>query len=223
MNGLNDSFVESVIKKAIAGKLSTGQAAARLGVSKQYVNKLKKSYAAKGAAAFTHGNKGKSPSWKTDPGIEKTIADLYEGKYSGFNFRHFMEKLREDEGIPIVYRPLHRILAAAGLRSPKGHKAKKGDAKHPPRPRRGAFGELLQIDASIHNWFGDSLPKATLHGAIDDATGTVMGLFFDGEETLHGYYEMMWQILTKYGIPAALYGDNRTVFEFRKPSFRASS
>lgn len=82
---------------------------------------------------------------------------------------------------------------------------------------------MLQIDASIHNWFGDSPPKATLHGAIDDATGTVVGLFFDGEETLHGYYEMMWQILTIYGIPAALYGDNRTVFEFRKPSFRASS
>lgn len=65
------------------------------------------------------------------------------------------------------------------------------------------MGELLQIDASIHNWFGDSLPKATLHGAIDDATGTVMGLFFDGEETLKGYYEMMWQILNEYGIPEA--------------------
>jgi hypothetical protein len=45
-----------------------------------------------------------------------------------------------------------------------------------------------------------------------------MGLFFDREETLKGYYEMMWQILNKYGIPEAFYGDNRTIFEFRRLS-----
>ena len=45
MNGLNDAYVESVIKKAISGKLTTGQAAAKLGVTKQYVNKLKRAYA----------------------------------------------------------------------------------------------------------------------------------------------------------------------------------
>ena len=56
MNGLNDSYVESIIRKASSGKLTTGQAAAKLGVSKQYVNRLKKSYATKGAAAFRNGN-----------------------------------------------------------------------------------------------------------------------------------------------------------------------
>lgn len=86
-----------------------------------------------------------------------------------------------------------------------------------------AFRELLQIDASIHNWFGPDLPKATLHGAIDDATGTVMGLWFEKEETLKGYYEMMWQVLNKYGIPEAFYGDNRTIFEFRKLSERSQT
>ena len=60
--------------------------------------------------------------------------------------------------------------------------------------------------------------QAALHGAIDDATGTVMGLFFDKEEALKGYYEMMRQILNKYGIPEAFYGDKWTIFEFRKPS-----
>lgn len=47
-----------------------------------------------------------------------------------------------------------------------------------------------------------------------------MGLRFEKEETLKGYYEMMWQILNKYGIPEAFYGDNRTIFEFRKLSER---
>lgn len=220
MKGLNDAYVESVIRKAISGKLTTGQAAAKLGVSKQYVNKLKRSYSAKGVSCFSHGNKGKTKPWKTDLRTEGTILTLYEGKYAGFNFRHFLEKLNEEEGVAITYKPLYRILTAAGLKSPKRHKSRKEKAKHPSRPRRKCFGELLQIDASIHGWFGDSLPKATLHGAIDDATGTVMGLWFEKEETLKGYYEMMWQILGKYGIPEAFYGDNRTIFEFRRLSER---
>ena len=51
MNGLNESYVESIIRKASLGKLTTGQAAAKLGISKQYVNRLKRAYAEKGAAA----------------------------------------------------------------------------------------------------------------------------------------------------------------------------
>ena len=58
MNGLNDSYVESIIRKASSGKLTTGQAAAKLGITKQYVNKLKKSYAAKGATAYRPGRTG---------------------------------------------------------------------------------------------------------------------------------------------------------------------
>ena len=220
MKGLNDAYVESVIRKSKDGKLTTGQAAAKLGITKQYVNRLKKAYAEKGASAFGHGNKGKARPWRTGAETEGRIAGLYKAKYEGFNFRHFLEKLNEEEGISITYKPLHRILTAAGFKSPKRHKSRKEKAGHPSRPRRKGFGELLQIDASIHNWFGDGLPKATLHGAIDDATGTVMGLFFDREETLKGYYEMAWQILSKYGIPEAFYGDNRTIFEYRKLSER---
>ena len=109
MNGLNDSYVESISRKASSGKLTAGQAAAKLGVSKQYVNRLKRSYAAKGVAAFRHGNLGKARPWKTDAETEGRIVELYRGKYAGFNFSHFLEKLKEDEGIAIAYSSLHRI------------------------------------------------------------------------------------------------------------------
>ena len=218
MNGLNDVYVESIIKKAIAGAITTVEASAKLGVTRQYVNKLKVSYKKEGRKAFSHGNKGKDRAWKTDPATEARIVSLYRGKYDGFNFSHFVEKLNEDEGIKCTYRTVYRILTEAGIKSPKKHRAAKERAKHPSRPRRQGFGELLQIDASIHNWFGAALPKAALHGAIDDATGTVMGLWFDKGETLRGYYEMMWQILGKYGIPEALYGDRKSIFHFKKLS-----
>ena len=39
--GQNDSYVRSVVKKALSGKFTTDQAAARLGTSKQCLNHLK--------------------------------------------------------------------------------------------------------------------------------------------------------------------------------------
>ena len=66
----------------------------------------------------------------------------------------------------------------------------------------------------IHLWFGKA--KTALHAAIDDATGQVVGLYFDKEETLNGYYNITHQILTKYGIPYLIKTDRRTVFTYKK-------
>lgn len=55
------------------------------------------------------------------------------------------------------------------------------------------------MDASLHLWFGEG--KSQLHIAVDDATGTIVGAYFDYQETLNGYYNILHQILTNYGIP----------------------
>ena len=73
---------------------------------------------------------------------------------------------------------------------------------------------MIQMDASIHHWFG--LEKAQLHIAVDDATGTIVGAYFDKEETLKGYYNVFYQILRNYGIPYMFYTDRRTVFEYKQ-------
>ena len=218
MKGLSDKYVELIIKRTIKGSMTSKQAAQKLEVTKQYVNKLKIRYQSEGLSCLSHGNKGKQRDWKIPEEISNRIVKLYKGKYQGFNFRHFLEKLNEVELIEISYGAIYRILSEAGIQSPKHQKRNKKDNIHPTRPRRECFGELLQTDASLHKWFGESFPKATLHGAIDDATGTVMGLFFDKEETLYGYYNMLRQILLKHGIPESFYADNRSIFEYRKRS-----
>ena len=70
------------------------------------------------------------------------------------------------------------------------------------------------MDACIHLWFGNE--KTTLHAAIDDATGNIVGMYFDKQETLNGYYNVTHQILSKYGIPYKIKTDKRTVFEYKK-------
>ena len=43
-----------------------------------------------------------------------------------------------------------------------------------------------------------------------------MGAYFDPQETLNGYYHVLYQILTDYGIPHMLFTDRRTVFEYKQ-------
>lgn len=81
-------------------------------------------------------------------------------------------------------------------------------------PKMPLFCEMLQMDASVHLWFGDT--KTQLHIAVDDATGQILGAYFDEQETLSGYYHVLHQVLTGYGIPYQFFTDNRTVFEYKK-------
>lgn len=214
MKHLNNNYVLHYI----TSNLSSKEVAIKLGISKRYVNKLREKYNKEGPVCLEHKNKGKLPKSKTPIDIEKKIISLYKDKYDGFNFVHFKEKLKSDEKIEISYKAVYRILTSSGFISPKAQNKKKKDNIHPLRDRRKTFGELLQIDASIHKWFKGSTLKYALHGAIDDATGIVMGLYFDDEETLNGYYHMLERIILNYGIPKTFYTDKRTVFTYNKLS-----
>src|SRR4029450_5794444 len=78
-----------------------------------------------------------------------------------------------------------------------------------PRPRMGA---LVQLDASPFAWLETRGPVMSLHGAIDDATGTVLALHFRPTEDLHGYATLLHTLATQYGVPLAFYGDRLNVF-----------
>ena len=70
------------------------------------------------------------------------------------------------------------------------------------------------MDASPYEWFDGS--RTSLHIAVDDSTGMIVGAYFDKEETLNGYYHVFHQILTNYGIPYKFFTDRRTVFTYQK-------
>ena len=74
------------------------------------------------------------------------------------------------------------------------------------------FGEIIEQDGSKHVWFASI--KTCLHLVIDKATSTIVGAWFDYQETLNGYYHVLYQILTNYGIPYKFFTDNRTVFNY---------
>ena len=90
-----------------------------------------------------------------------------------------------------------------------------GKYTHVTKPKSKRFGERIEMDASSHTYL-DGHGKLTLHVAIDDASGHLVGLHLEEQETLHGYYTITKQMLSKYGIPLAIRTDKRTVFTYNK-------
>lgn len=79
---------------------------------------------------------------------------------------------------------------------------------HPRCEKTKYFGEIIEQNGSIHEWFGSI--KTCLHLAIDKATSTIVEAWFDYQETLNGYYHVLYQILSKYDILYKFFTDNRT-------------
>lgn len=234
-----------VIKDVVNKRTTVLRASVLLDCSVRNIFKLKNLYQQKGKQGFLHGNTRRKPSTTLSDELVNEIITLYTNKYYDCNFQHFKELL-ENENIFVSYNALHKILSKAEHYSPKCFKKttririertkKKVENKesltqqdldfiattnlcdlslsHPRKPRSKYFGELAQMDASEHLWFGKT--KHHLHAAIDDATGSILGAYFDSQETLKGYYNVAHQILTIHGVPAKFLSDNRTIFNYNK-------
>src|SRR5690606_4590231 len=73
------------------------------------------------------------------------------------------------------------------------------------RPRRERFGEMLQIDGSDHQWFGDDR-RSCLLNMVDDATGMTLAKM-DAGETTQVLLETLKIWVERYGIPKSVYVD----------------
>jgi hypothetical protein len=129
--------------------------------------------------------------------------------YRDVNDCHAAEKLREVEGLPISRASVQRLRRALGLPAKHRRRPREYRARRTPEARMGA---LVQLDVSPFAWLEGRGAAMTLHGAIDDATATVLALVFRPTEDLHGYATLPHQLGTGYGLPLALYGDRLNVF-----------
>ncbi len=68
----------------------------------------------------------------------------------------------------------------------QGH-ARQLEETHCRRPRRSAFGELVQGDTSEHDWLEGRGPVRYLVRLIDDATSWSWGRFVDRDTTPHNW------------------------------------
>lgn len=163
----------------------------------------------------------------------------------GTSFTQFIEIVKTRLNIDIKSRQhMHKIFKRNGIISPYANRSTKKDFKkqkntdrqsieinsetiylkendyvlydtnpHPTCCRNTNAGSIIQMDTGFFEYEGI---KYALHIAVDYATKTIVGGYFDSEETTMGYFQVLKQILENYGIPKNIITDNRSTFRVNR-------
>jgi transposase len=187
------------------GALTSGEAAAALGLSVRQVRRLRRGVEKRGREGVVHGNTGRAPAHRVAEKVRVRIVELRRTKYGGFNDHHFTEKLGAVEGVEISRASVQRLLRAAGI----GPRRKRRAPKHRRRrDRKPQAGLMILWDGSRHDWLEGRGPMLCLMGAVDDATGELLpGAHFVEQECAAGYLTVLHAIAAEKGRPWSAYMD----------------
>jgi transposase len=196
-----------VLERVKALELTDTEAATMLDMSLRQYYRIKKAFAADGDEALVHKLRGRSSNRGYELSVKQQIIELYRERYSDYGPTLFAEMLQEHHQITLAAESLRQWLLAAGL----WQKQIKRRRHRRKRPRRGAIGELVQFDGSIHDWFEGRGPSCTAIVIVDDASSRVFIRFVTSENTEDCMRTMMLYI-ERYGIPQAIYIDGGSVY-----------
>ena len=201
-----------VLNSLLTEQNTSDQSAELMGACPRHARPMLATYQESGAAALAHGHTGRKPPNATPEAVIADVPHLAQTRCVGANHAHLNELLGEREGIYIGRTTLRRLLAKAGMSSPRRRRPPKHRVRRQRMPRDGV---LIQSDASYHRCLGEYSPPFTLLLAVDDATGCVVNARFCDQEDSHNYLLLMRGLLRRCGIPLALYTDRHPVFKHR--------
>jgi len=190
-----------------SGAVTLSRAAEELGLCYRQAQRVMKRYLSDHDAGLVHLARGR-PSPRAIPAQTRQRAlDLYEEHYPDFGPTLGSEYLASAHGLRVSPETLRRWLTQAGQwqvhsSAPK-HRTK--------RTRKACFGEMVQLDGSVHDWFEGRGAPCFAMNMVDDATGSTLSLFSE-QETTQAAMDVLEQWIGCYGIPASLYVDARNVY-----------
>lgn len=80
------------------------------------------------------------------------------------------------------------------------------------RWQRSQIGELWQLDATPHRWFGTASADFPLLNLLDDCSRVYTGSKLYRRELLLAYFDLLPEAFTTYGLPLVLYVDYHSLF-----------
>ena len=173
-----------VLNSVLEYQMPIAQAAEIMGLSQRPTKRLLAVYGRDGPAALAHGNRGRRPHNAVPESAVAAVVKLASNPYAGTNHTHLTELLRDREGIDMSRPTVRRILAKAGMGSPRSRRSPQHRSRRRRMPQEGM---LVQIDGSHHPWLEERGPRLALLLAVDDATGVVAQAVFRTREDTRGY------------------------------------
>ena len=164
-----------VLNSVLAEEITIGQAAELMDLSERHVRRLIAAYREFGAEALEHGNRGRRPHNAVPADVAAAVVRFAGTRYPGANHTHLAELLWEHEGLDVSSWTARRILARAGIASPRRRRPPEHRVRRERMPREGM---LPPVDGSHHAWLEARGPRFALLLAVDDATGAAVHALF---------------------------------------------
>jgi transposase InsO family protein len=203
-----DTIVQAangVITQSIAGNI--------LGVLPRQVRRLIDKYNAGGPEAFIHQGRGKPSNHRSDDELRSNVIELISTKYRTSGPDLISYELDTLDGIQVKPETVRRWMIQEGLWTVN-------DANRVThrrwRERKPCLGEMVQMDTSVHHWFGDDHDKSYVISMIDDATSRVYFRFYDADSAKTNM-DLILRYLRLYGRPLSLYVDRASHFTDNPP------
>src|ERR1039458_6186941 len=169
------------LRRAKEGSISQREAAQKMGVSDRWVRKLLKRMIKQGDAVVVHGLRGRPSNRKLPAETQRQAVKLLkQPDWHDFGPTFASQQLAKRHGIEVSDETVRKWMIEAGRWQSKSQRL--GEV-HVWRPRRSAFGELVQWDTSEHDWLEGRGPVRYLVRMIDDATSWSWGRFVERDAT----------------------------------------
>jgi hypothetical protein len=189
--------------------ISQREAAEKIGVSDRWVRKLLSRMKKEGDAVVLHGLRGRASNRKIGRATqERAIELLKQPDWHDFGPTFASEQLTKRHGIAVSDETVRQWMIEGGLWKPGTRRVEEA---HYWRPRRAAFGELVQWDTSEHDWLEGRGPVRYLVRLIDDATSWSWGRFVERDATPFNM-AVLWEYLDKNGRMVDVYTDRDSMF-----------
>jgi hypothetical protein len=210
----------SITQLVLDKKLTQAEAAKKLSLSERQIRRLCRSLRHEGPTGLRSKKRDVTGNRKYSSKFYEQCIGIIKKDYLDYGPTLTAEKLLEYNGLKISKETARTWMIKSGI-----WKAKKSREAtvHQPRYRRPCYGELIQIDGSIHHWFEDRGPRCTLLVFIDDATSMIQKLLFVEAETTFGYLRALKDYLKTYGKPRAFYSDKHVVFKVNFPEAKSGN
>ena len=196
-----------VMAQVQSKRMAQQEAAEVLRLSSRQVRRLLRRYEEHGDAGLVHELRGRRSNRCMDPAVRERAVALIRTQYMDYGPTLASEVLGAEHDIVVSRETLRHWMIEAEL-----WQSRRAKVQHRQwRERKACFGELSQMDTSIHDWFEGRGESAVLIAMIDDATSRIFLRFYTTDSTGTNMTHLR-DYIRRYGRPVAVYADRASHF-----------
>jgi len=201
-----------VISNVERGRLTQEEGGEQLGLSARQVRRLVQRVREEGDAGVIHRGRGRPSNRRLCEQDREGVKELLRQEaWRDFGPTFAQEQVAK-QGYRIGRETVRKMQIELELRKPR----KRREVHRSRRERRACFGEMIQMDTSIHDWLEGRGEEMVLISMIDDANSRLRGRFFRSDTTFSNLRAIR-EWVEEFGRPVALYVDKASHFKVNRP------